>query len=308
MNYIVDDVFSVGQVHLINGASGSGKSSWLFQFLRDFSDGKPIFGKASHPCPWVYVAYDRGLDEIHDAMDRFGCPHDDNNVISLDDVENVTIAHHLHPYVKEHHKLVIIEAIGALFSTGKDMNDYVSVRKFIATIKHWIRPRGITLIATTHDAKTKTGNEIKNIREKVVGSVSWGANTSTSISLDTVTESQRLVSVHTRKTKLLEQAYEIQDNGLWTPVELEALSQNEQGHFQPKEDTQAFEQNILAYPVGEILTTAAIYPIAEDLFKISQKTAQRILKKLVDTGHLEAMGYNRTARHSEYRRKNPLTN
>ena len=72
-DYLIEDILWKGTLNLIGGPSGVGKTTWLLPLLKDWSEGLPVLnGKASKPCPWVYVSSDRGLRETNRTLARLG--------------------------------------------------------------------------------------------------------------------------------------------------------------------------------------------------------------------------------------------
>lgn len=69
--FLIDEIMPANEVHLICGASGSGKTTWTFQeFLAEWQAGRSVSGHASHPVPYVYIALDRTRASVTRTLER----------------------------------------------------------------------------------------------------------------------------------------------------------------------------------------------------------------------------------------------
>lgn len=293
--FIVDKLLKGGQIHLINGASGAGKSTWMAAFLKSFQKGEPIYGYPSHPTEWLYIALDRGKDEITPILDHVGLSYKEEQIISLDEVEVVSwemLKTYIDPEV---HKLIIIEAMASIFKEGKEINDYIAVRAKVARIKKYIRAHNLTILASVHDAKSKPENKVKHIKERILGSAAWGGMCSTVISVDKDFEEngevKRSVTISPRDPGVPEFTipFVLENGYLVLPTE------------GGKGGGSSFESTILSIPDGEILTTEWLQRLASQ-FGLAPSTCKRWISEFIEVGLLERIS------HGRYKRLAPISN
>ena len=58
---------------------------------------------------------------------------------------------------------------------GDNMNHYLPVAKWIASIQRYCAKMNVTILGACHTAKTKEGESYINLRQKLAGSVAWAA-------------------------------------------------------------------------------------------------------------------------------------
>ena len=71
-------------------------------------------------------------------------------------------------------KLIVCEGL-ATFVPGGKINDYAAVSKFLRQLTRECKARKMTFIGVLHATKTKEGEGFNSPREKILGSVAWGA-------------------------------------------------------------------------------------------------------------------------------------
>jgi len=187
---IIDSVFPGRRVHLIGGASGSGKTTWLLQTLEDWRQGRDIHGKKSHPCPFVYLSYDRDRDDFNETCERLGIDPSTYRFISPSSkqIAGLTIEQMLEAVLTSHPdtRLIIVEGIAVMTPEGK-INDQRIVGRWLRGLQEFCRDHDITIIGVLHSAKTKERDGYKEPRAKIAGCGAWAGYVSTVIILEEVT-------------------------------------------------------------------------------------------------------------------------
>ena len=213
--YLVDEIFPAGEIHLIAGASGVGKSTWMMQFLDQWREYKLIFGRKSHPLPYTWCSLDRSLKSMNKTFERvgvLGVPNVDcRGIVELAKV--IESGREVCPDAK----VFFIESFGLLAPSGV-RGDYGNVGLFLTRASRLCEREDITIFASVHLAKTKEGQGYTDPRQKVSGSVAWAAMTDTIVLIERsdpqkLTDNSRKVSVLPRNEAEMEYEYKLDNQG-----------------------------------------------------------------------------------------------
>jgi hypothetical protein len=190
--YLIDTIFPANEIHLLVGASGAGKTTWLFQMIDDWLQGKPVLGFQSHPCPWQYIALERSIETTLETIRRTKANIDLNHVHSLRD-SNLPINEYdplfnyfVNTYLKDG-GLLIIDGFTALTPQGK-YNDHKIVADYLVTLGRWIKKKNLTVLGIMPIAKSKGDERAKIPRQRVYGNVVWEHYSETIFLLESVKE------------------------------------------------------------------------------------------------------------------------
>ena len=274
--YIIDQLLPTGEVHIIAGSSGAGKTTWLMQMLQMWSMGEPILDQESFPCSWAYIACDRGLQSVKTTMERVGVSFPGVYVDSMVDNVNLdTLDRVLERIAYKKIELLVLDGIGSVVPNGK-LNDYDTVANFLKGLTRWCANRVIdweqeegngdgyrygerrTIIAITHSPKMKEKEHYVLGRDKIIGSTAWGAFAETIITIEAVLNKEggaerelRQVSVMPRNAKNFDLQYGLDERGMfeqYTPTAGDSINVLLQVHFEMlKTNTLFTRQEILFY-------------------------------------------------------------
>lgn len=173
--YVIDELFPIHEIHLIAGASGSGKTTWLAQTIEKWQNGEPIFGFASYPKPFIYLSLDRSVDGCERAFDRVGVDYGKWKVMVPEGAERkMRLIDVLRQLCDKHPdtRVFFIEGFASQVRDGK-VSDYKIVAEFLTELQEFCVTKDITIIGVAHTAKTKEGEGYTDLRQKVLGSVAW---------------------------------------------------------------------------------------------------------------------------------------
>ena len=70
--YLIDRILPAYQIHLLGGASGAGKTTFLLQYLRQALDGGDWFGHKCNRMRLAYIACDRRQQEYDEKFQLMG--------------------------------------------------------------------------------------------------------------------------------------------------------------------------------------------------------------------------------------------
>lgn len=228
--YIVEAILPAGELHLVGGASGIGKTTWLLQWLRDWSEGKPIWGHESFPCPFVYISFDRGVLTTDRTLRRIGM--EDWDFPAYDVSELGLVDYEIWDIVKRFPdaRLFVIEGFQALLpDTSKGRGQNKEEMLWSVEVRRKILSQGITIIGITHSPKMKQGEAYASTRSRFLGSNSLLASTGTLISFDVPEDSkaarkpsgtdERQVLIEGPNFRQMTLYYSRGDDGRFVPME-----------------------------------------------------------------------------------------
>jgi len=225
--WLVDKLLPGNTVHLISGASGAGKTTFLFQLMYDWEHGRPVLGCNSNPVPWAYVSIDRPTWETDKTLCRMGLADWDAPIYSMADLfPDLTNAYDIdkileHPHL-QYAQLLVIEGLQSLLPDTKPGQGQNKVEQiWMAQLLKRIEYSSRSIIAVTHQPKgIKKSHEYTSSRTDYLGSASVGGSSSTIVNIwpytegDTVECSQRLIKVNGRDFAEFYMLYDVNEDGL----------------------------------------------------------------------------------------------
>jgi hypothetical protein len=291
-DYIVDQIFPSNEVHIIAGPSGSGKTRMLHQeFIPRLVAGSDVWGhQCRKPRKCVYFSLDRSIASIADTLRQMKLAPAAtilsaiNDDIPLDIDSMYHIAEQYVPGVE----VFIIESFLRLFRVADDkktmlqpgnINDYLQVSDFLTTLTRKCMQLGITLMCSTHTTKMRERDLIFSPRERLLGSVAWGAYSDTLVYIgpvklqDEINNNRRLY-IMPRNSAPAEFVYQFDQDGRLVETTQDANdSRLDKYLYEEVNDETEFTRQ-------EVDNWAALQDI-------SKQTVTRWLSNLVDAGYLE---------------------
>lgn len=189
---LVDSILPFGEIHIIAGASGVGKTTWGFQFLHDLAQGRPILGYPSHPVPFIYVSCDRSHESVVETLERLEIdpatiPYIDARTIPDDGTDSfdklIVASRALVPGVR----LIFVEAFSLMIpQKGSHLDFYRMTARYLASVAKRLARERLILIGTVHSPKQREDAKIIDPRQSILGTVAWGAFVETIIVIQRV--------------------------------------------------------------------------------------------------------------------------
>jgi RecA-family ATPase len=167
--YLVDTILPCGEIHLVGGPTGAGKTRWLFDTLLDWQAGRSVLGYRSHPCRWAYVSCDRRDASVYRTLETMGIDPKDIPLVGGMS-RKLTLSQILDEVQKMAAKLVVIEAFGGFV----DPPNSVTVRNFFYSFQDILEKTGMTIIGVVESPKMKPKERYANPRQRISGAAAWG--------------------------------------------------------------------------------------------------------------------------------------
>lgn len=278
--FLIDGILPAGEAHLIGGASGSGKTTWIFQdLLAPFIKGDPVLGHDSHPVPYLYLSMDRSRTSVTRTLSRLGLNNQITRVICLDEMPANCLS--LKDILKfglskyPDSKLFIIEGFALI--AGERTNGYTAVGHLMRQTARLCVEQGMTIIGICHAPKMKTDESFQHSRELLLGSVAWAAYSDTIIVLN-MDELTSVITVKVMPRNAAMEAHSLRfgANGVLEPV------------------TKATKTNLMCIKIaslseGSPVTRQEIIQWGTRL-SVALRTCDRAIKICVENKVLESIG------------------
>lgn len=188
VKYIVEDLLPEGQVHLLAGPSGGGKTSLAFQLFKALEKpGERWVGREIvRPQTWAYISGDRTARSVSETQERIGVKFPvfslvDRNLIGKNLADS--ILPQLSTWNGGKPDIIYIDGFTALVP-GARLNEYGVVAEWLGGLQRYCDKQNITIIGACHTTKTKENEKYKNPRQKVAGSVAWAGFSETVILIE----------------------------------------------------------------------------------------------------------------------------
>lgn len=290
MEYIIETILPRYGVHLIGGGSGAGKTTLLLQMIDAINNGREFLGHSTHPTQYLYIVADRDLGSVQATLDRVRVQLPKERVVSALNKEVlsydrlVDLLYRIRGTQKLH-VTIYIEGIVRMLSGN--MNDYGAIANWLASLTEFTIKNNCTIIGTVHSSKGRERDLIYNPRERILGSVAFAAYTKTIIFIEPTdpkdpTNPTRRVWVMPRDHQNEEHDFSFTDEGRLM------LTANAETSF-------LFEANLTVLPMDAEITTQMVMEWAE-VRNVSERSATRWLRGMVDSGAFERIGRGRYRR------------
>lgn len=274
-----------GQVHLLAGPSGAGKTTLAFEMYRSLTklDGEWI-GRKTVPAAWAYVSGDRATNSVYMTQKRLGVNF---KVFSLVDhgMVGADLCSEVFPRLTKFYgyrpNFVYIDGFTSMVPQGK-LNDYQVVAKWLANLQMYCQRKNLTILGACHTTKVKENEAFKDPRQRIAGSVAWAAYSETVVIIESFGNNP-----HKRRVLLLPR------NGPEDGVYMEFQQDGSLKVSDSSRDSVMADQfvlgnlfNGLGLGMGEEIYYLRLWGEAQKK-QINRRTFDRWLAKCVDLGKLE---------------------
>jgi hypothetical protein len=201
-----DGWFPLGDISLIGGASGTGKTTWIFEMLHKQKQGWAVLGHQTFSRNFHVLAYDRGRNAFTRTMRRLKLLPTDVPTTSLELAFGTAAVQGIVNQIESMTptpNIIFIEGLDMLLD---DANKKSVVSPFMRQLQRVAAHFHIALICSVGAPKSKRGEDYAAKRDKISGSEAWGRNCETVVVLefsaeDDGTAPQRELTVLPRNAK-----------------------------------------------------------------------------------------------------------
>lgn len=164
------------EVHILAGASGIGKTTFLVQMIDDLIEGNNVFEQATHPIKPVYVCNDRSYDDVLRTFERIS-PRNQYPIYSMltsAELKNCHSVFEAIRHVKTLHAdcdFIVFDPISQQVENVNSSKEVGTLFKRLTTIAQELN---VTILIVHHTAKTKTDAIYANPRQRMSGCMAWG--------------------------------------------------------------------------------------------------------------------------------------
>lgn len=174
-----DGWFPLGDISLIGGASGTGKTTWIFEMLHKQKNGWDVLGHKTFKYTFQVLAYDRGQNAFTRTMRRLRLKPEDIPTTPLPLSFGTGAVQTIINEIEKMNPIPNIIFIEGLDMLIDDANKKSIVSPFMRNLQAVAAHFHIALICSVGAPKTKRGEDYAAKRDKLSGSEAWGRNCET---------------------------------------------------------------------------------------------------------------------------------
>jgi hypothetical protein len=174
-----DGWFPLGDISLIGGASGTGKTTWIFEMLHKQKNGWPVLNHGTHKRLFQVLAYDRGKNAFTRTMRRLNLNPSDIPTTPLPLAFGTEAVQGIINEIEKMNPIPNVIFIEGLDMLLDDANKKSVVSPFMRHLQELAAHFHIALICSVGAPKTKRGEDYAAKRDKLSGSEAWGRNCET---------------------------------------------------------------------------------------------------------------------------------
>lgn len=273
-----DGWFPLGDISLVGGASGTGKTSLIFEMLHKQKQGYPFLGHTTFKRLFHVFAYDRGKNAFERTMRRLRLNNMDIPTTPLPLAFGTNAVQNIINEIEKLNPLPQIVFIEGMDMLLDDTNKKSLVSPFMRQLQEVAAHFHIALIGSLGAPKTKRGEDYAAKRDHLSGSEAWGRNCETVAILefsdeDDGTAPQRELTILPRNA--MAEKFSLQfEGGRLIPVQATPEKEPQAGTIgRPSKELQTAISFLTKYlQDGQPKGAKEMVTLAHDLHNISRST------------------------------------
>jgi len=284
--YLLDGLLPTGEVHVLVGSSGIGKSTFLYDFINRWQHEETIFGRKATRYPYIILSNDRSKAGLIRTLQRLGLNPKlfniketlgiaykggympDGRTPLMSDLEFI-----IRECVKKQPELRVIFVEGLHIGQAEG-NDYGATSRSLKGLNALCQQLNLTIVGTTHTPKYRA---LKSTREAILGSVANGGMIETAITFARDKDAIKLVVIP-RQERELTFWYRWSEDGKLVETD-EPVNEAEE----------TFEMWLSGKEPHTVVSMPEIIKLFTDM-KMSNKSAYKAKDKAVKMGLLKDLG------------------
>jgi len=288
-----DGWFPLGDISLIGGASGTGKTTWIFEMLHKQKQGYPVLEHRTFGRVFQVLAYDRGRNAFTRTMRRLNLLPSDIPTTALPLAFGTEAVQTIINEIEKMNPIPSVIFIEGLDMLIDDANKKSVVSPFMRQLQETAAHFHIALICSVGAPKTKRGEDYAAKRDKLSGSEAWGRNCETVCVLefaeeDDGTTPQRALTILPRNAPAEKFTLEFQ-GGRLVPVQPTVEVEANLGGRPPEKVQEAIQFLERELQDNRPKVAKILFREAREFEGITESTLRRAAKILhVDTRQHEA--------------------
>jgi KaiC/GvpD/RAD55 family RecA-like ATPase len=186
-DWIIENIFDRGRLHMIAGPQGSGKTRFFLRMIYDWSHGIPVLNQAVSPSKFVYIDTTRDKKSIKAALRSLGIAPSEFNIIDWNKDHTSSSVNDLQKMIPDDIEVVFIDNLAMMIQSethGDPASSPSAVFRFLSKLKTWMNKTNRTVIFTHTCIKAEQAHRYMSPKSKVYGTQAWMQNVETAILFD----------------------------------------------------------------------------------------------------------------------------
>ena len=179
-----DGWFPLGDISLIGGASGTGKTTWIVEMLHHQKQGYEVLGHKTFARAFHVLAYDRKPNASKRTMRRMHLLASDIPSTPLPLAEGTKAVQNIIDEIEKMSPLPAVVFLDGVDMLLDDANKKSIVSRFMRHLQDVAAHFHIALIGSVGAPKSKQGESYAAKRDKISGSEAWGRNCETVVVME----------------------------------------------------------------------------------------------------------------------------
>jgi AAA domain-containing protein len=188
-----EGLFPMGEISLIAGPSGAGKTTFAVQFFQSWREGKTFLGRPVHPRQYQFITYDRRINSFRRTLHRMGLKEGNFEWKPLTPSYSQPLIDVIQQMWKadkkaEDVRVFLVEGLDLAAETEPRLPTATQVRNYLSALQDFCEKNHIAVIGTVGSPKAKPGDKYLSPRERISGTAWWGRMTETILVIEPAQE------------------------------------------------------------------------------------------------------------------------